>query len=355
MIDINTNIKIAVAGCGSAGRNNIRVFSGIDDVEIVACCDSDGKIAEFTAGQFGLKAFYTDVREMLDAEALDVLIVAVPDGAHLEVSLEAFSRGVNVFCENPLASNYAEAVEMTRAARESGLMAAVNFSGRNIPLLSAALKCAAEGRLGRIRYMEAGFMQNRLDSRILDDPYEEKRLVWRLSSAAGSAGVIGELGSALYDYADELCGEVYEVSSTIKNIAGFDEVEEYQELDLSAGDTFISQLGFKNGAVGLLRGSWTAGGSHEQISLAVYGDEGSLRLDTENSPNEYTLYSADGPETVVVEAETETELQENFISAVRGDAVIRSDFNHALKIQYYIEQSRLSSDAGLRLQLNDND
>jgi predicted dehydrogenase len=352
MIDINTNIKIAVAGCGSAGRNNIRAFSGLDDVEVVACCDNDEKIASFTAEQFGLNAHYTDVKDMLETEAVDALVVAVPDGAHLEVSMEAFNRGVHVFCENPMASNYAEAVEMTRAARESGLTAAVNFAGKNTPLLSAALKCVNEGILGRVQYMEAAFMQNRLDSRILDDPYEEKRLVWRLSAAAGSAGVVGELGSALYDLAEGVCGEVSEVSTTIKNIAGFDEVEEYQELELTAGDTFISQLGFENGALGLLRGSWTAGGPHEQISLAVYGEAGSLRLDTESSPTEYILYSADGPETVAVETEAENALHENFISVVKGEAVAQSDFDHGLKIQYYIEQSRLSSDAGLRLELN---
>lgn len=353
MIDINTNIRIAVAGCGSAGRNNIRAFSALDDVEIVACCDSDEKIAEFTAQQFGIAVHYTDVKNMLDTEAVDVLVVAVPDGAHLEVSLEAFGRGVHVFCENPMASNYAEAVEMTRAARESGLTAAVNFSLRNSPLLSAALRCISEGTLGRIRYVEAAFMQNRLDSRILDDPYEEKRLIWRLSSSAGSAGVIGELGSALYDLVEGIGGELTEVSTSIKNIAGFDEVQEYQELELTAGDTFISQLGFNTGAAGVLRGSWTAGGPHEQISLTVYGEAGSLRLDSEISPNEYTLYSAEGPETVAVEAEAENALHENFISAVKGEAVLNSDFDHALKIQYYIEQSRLSSDGGLRLELNE--
>ena len=355
MIDINTNIKIAVAGCGSAGRNNIRIFAGIDDVEVVACCDTDEAITSFTAKQFGIKAQYTRVQDMLETEAVDALVVAVPDGSHLEVALEAFNRGVHVFCENPLASNYAEAVEMTKAARDSGLTAVVNFSGRNNPLLTAALSCVREGDIGRVRYMEAAYMQNRLDSRILDDPHEEKRLVWRLSTAAGSAGVIGELGSVLYDFAGEICGKLTDVSTTIKNIAGFDEVEEYQELDLTAGDIFISHLGFEGGAVGLIRGSWTAGGPDEHISLTIYGESGSLMLDTENSENEYRLYSADGPEAVSVEAAPETALHENFISAIKGEAVAQSDFDHALKIQYYIEQSRLSADAGLRLPLEDNE
>ena len=49
MIEINTNIKIAVAGCGSAGRNNIREFLKMDDLEISACCDTEEALAQFTA------------------------------------------------------------------------------------------------------------------------------------------------------------------------------------------------------------------------------------------------------------------------------------------------------------------
>ncbi|HAK45082.1 MAG TPA: hypothetical protein DCO79_04070 [Spirochaeta sp.] len=351
MIEINTDIKIAVAGCGSAGRSNIREFLKVDEVEISACCDTEETLARHTAQEFGIPSYYPDLAEMLEAEAVDALVVAVPDGEHMNAVMEAFNRGINVFCENPLASSYAEAVEMTRAARESGLVAMVNHSAMEMSVVKSALKYIENGSLGRIKYFEASLMQNRLDAAILDDPYEEKRLIWRLSAATGSAGAIGELGSTLYELAVASCGEPSEVSAMIKNIAGFNEIDEYQELDLTAGDTFVCQLDFANGAAGVIRGSWTAGGPYEQLTISVYGEDGMLTLDTSISENEFTLYSPEGSAKIPAE-KPESSLQDVFVSVIKGEAAQVSGFDSALKIQYFIEQSRLSAEGGLRLQFD---
>ena len=353
MITVNTDVNLAVAGCGSAGRQSIRELMKLDEVEISACCDSEEEVAGFTAKEFGITSVYTDLTEMLENENIDGLIIALPDGEHLNAAVEAFSRGINVFCESPLASSYAEAVEMTRAARESGLVAVVNDSFLQMPVIKSILSYISEGKLGRIRFFEASFMQNRLDSRILDDPYEEKRLLWRLSSAAGSAGAIGELGFPLYRLAVSACGELSSVSSLIKNIAGFDNIEEYKELDLSAGDTFISQLEFKNGAAGLIRGSWTAGGPHEQVTVRIYGDNGTIILDTAADENAYTLSLSGTDEKKTAGADFETGIHEAFINAIKGEGQAQSDFDLALKIQHFIEQSKMASEAGLKLQLDD--
>ena len=353
MITVNTDIKIAVAGCGSAGRQSIREFLKLDEVGVTACCDSEEEIAKFTAREFGIDEHYTDLTEMLDSGNFDALVIALPDGEHLNAAIEAFSRGINVFCENPLGFNYAEAVEMTRAARESGLVAVMNDSMQQMPVIRAVRSYVFDGRLGKVRYFEASYMQNRLDSRILDDPYEEKRLLWRLSAAAGSAGVIGELGFPLYEFAAAVCGEPVSVSSLIMNIAGFNEVEEYKELELDAGDTFMSQLEFKDGAAGVLRGSWTAGGPHEQITARIYGENGMISFDTAADEKAFTLITAGGEEKKEAEDNFDTGFYESFINAIKGDGRAVSDFDHALKIQHFIEQSKLSSEGGLKLQFDE--
>ena len=351
MIEINTDIRIAVAGCGSAGRNNIREFLKVDEVHIAACCDTEETIARFTSQEFGIPAFYTDLNEMLEAEAVDVLVVALPDGEHLPAVMDALNRGINVFCENPLAASYAEAVEMTRAARDSGLVAMVNDSLLSIPVIKSAVEYSNKGSLGRIKYIEASFMQNRLNTAVLDDPYEEKRLLWRLSSATGSAGAIGELGAALFSLLVSICGDPSDVSAMIKDIAAFNKVEEYSDLELTAGDTFICQLDFKGSTAGLIRGSWTAGGPHEQVTLNVYGELGMLSLDTALSESTFSVVSPEGKTEIPAET-PDSSLQDLFISAVKGEAVPVSGFDSALKIQYFIEQGRLSAEGGLKIQLN---
>ncbi|MDC7126386.1 MAG: Gfo/Idh/MocA family oxidoreductase [Spirochaetales bacterium] len=352
MIDITTNIKIAVAGCGSAGRQNIRAFLNIDEVEISACCDTEEEIARVTAAEFGIADFYTDVKKMLDEKSFDALVVAVPDNEHLPVAIEALSRGVHVFCENPLASDYPQAVELARAARESELTAMVNSSVLYSPLVSSVLKYIKEGHLGRIKFFEASIMQNKLETGILDDPYEEKRLLWRLSSAAGSGGAISELGYNLYNVASEICGMPKEVSSAIYNISGFDSIEEYQELDLTSGDTFVCSVTFGDDIAGLIKGSWMSSGPYEQFTLSIHGEEAAIILDTVASENSFTVYNNGHRETINAESIAERNLHEVFVSAIKGECSPVSDFDHALKIQHFIEQSRLSAEGGLKLEFD---
>ncbi len=354
MMEINTYLRVVVAGCGSAGRMSIREFLKFDELEICACCDSEESLARFTSQEFGIPAFYTDLADMLEEEPADVLVIALPDGEHLNAAIEAFSRGINVFCESPLAPTYAEAVEMTKAARESDLVAVVNSYTYSIPSVAAALNYIKSGKIGNLKYLEASFIQNRLDSRIINDQYEEKRLLWRLSAAAGSAGAIGELGFTLYSIASEVCGEPETVSTMIKNLAGFDQIEEYKELNLTAGDTFVSQLDFKSGAAAVLRGSWTVGGPHEQLTISAYGEDAMLSLDLSDSETGFKVISPHGVETEAAAGYLPDNLYESFIAAINGNGHAVSDFDNALKIQYYIEQSVLSNDGGLRLQFEDS-
>ena len=99
--------------------------------------------------------------------------------------------------------------------------------------------------------------------------------------------------------AAKVCGTPSEVSGLVKNISGFENIEEYYEFDLTAGDTFICQLDFLSGAVGVIRGSWTAGGAHQQVTMNVYGEQASLSLDTNASENSFTVVSANGSATLV--------------------------------------------------------
>ena len=351
MFDIGTDIRLGLAGCGSAGRAAVRIFSGMDGVAVTACCDTEEDLAERTARESGIAKYYTDTREMLENEALDGLLIAVPDSAHAGLVVEALERGIGVFCENPLAAGYAEAVELTRAARESGLTAVINFPNRSSRLLSAACDYIESGRIGRVKYIEASLMQNRIDSILHDDVYEEKSLLWRMSSAAGSAGVLGELGSELLDLCARITGDPVELSAMVKNIAGLDGIDEFKELDLTAGDTFICQLGFSDGKAGLLRGSWTAGGPEEQYTLTVYGEDAVLKLDTQQSEDSFSVYSSSGREDVPAATYTSAGPHEQFISALQGEILPEADFDHALKIQYFVEQAMLSDQGGLRLPL----
>lgn len=64
---------------------------------------------------------YRSIPDMLDAEHLDLIVLAMPNRFHCEATLQAAARGVHVLCEKPLAMNLVEAEMMVNACRTAGV------------------------------------------------------------------------------------------------------------------------------------------------------------------------------------------------------------------------------------------
>ena len=101
-------IVVAHIGVNGMGRNHIRWFAGLEDVEVAALCDVDG-------GHLG-KAMetlhdvrpgsrteaYLDFRRVLDRKDIDAITCATPDHWHALVAVMAFQSGKDVYGEKPL-------------------------------------------------------------------------------------------------------------------------------------------------------------------------------------------------------------------------------------------------------------
>ena len=109
------NIRIAAVGCGGRGRGHMAAFSGLEDVALVAVCDLDEGLRNAAGEQFGVAA-YGNVDEMLDAEAPDGVIVAVPAHLNGKVALPILERGFDTLVEKPPGMSVAETVSLRDAA-----------------------------------------------------------------------------------------------------------------------------------------------------------------------------------------------------------------------------------------------
>ena len=88
------SLAIAVVGLGF-GAIHARVLSEMDDVDLVAVCDTDERrLATVSRGRT-LRA-YSDHATMLREERLDAVVVAVPTRRHEEVALAAIAAGMSV-------------------------------------------------------------------------------------------------------------------------------------------------------------------------------------------------------------------------------------------------------------------
>ncbi len=151
--------RVGVVGCGGIGVQHITGIVGMDNAELVAGCDlNEETLAAFAdgwAGTYANVARYTDYREMLEREHLDVLTIATPDNRHVDPVVDASNAGVKaIFCEKPLATSLADADRMRAAVEENGVLFSVDHTRRWRPLWRHMVDdVIGGGQVGEVQYV----------------------------------------------------------------------------------------------------------------------------------------------------------------------------------------------------------
>ena len=99
---------------------------------------------------------YTDYREMLDREQLDIISVATPDDRHAQIVVDAVAAGVRgIICEKPIASTLADADRMIAAVEAAGIPMLVDHTRRwMFPWVQVA-EVIASGEIGEVQRIAA--------------------------------------------------------------------------------------------------------------------------------------------------------------------------------------------------------
>ena len=101
---MDKKIRVAVVG-SNFGENHIRGYQQCAEIEVVAICRRQKKLAEELTKRYGVQNYYTDFNEMIQSNDIDVVSLAVPNHLHYTMTLLALDHGKHVVCEKPLALN----------------------------------------------------------------------------------------------------------------------------------------------------------------------------------------------------------------------------------------------------------
>jgi predicted dehydrogenase len=121
--------RLAVIGCGRHASRKIYPYLGQVGGQLVGVCDLDAEKARSMALRFGGQA-YGDLRSMLQAQRPDGVIICVGPQGHAELAVELLNAHVPVYTEKPPAPDAAGALEVARAARDTGLLCMTGFKKR---------------------------------------------------------------------------------------------------------------------------------------------------------------------------------------------------------------------------------
>jgi predicted dehydrogenase len=158
-------LKVGLIGLGSMGRthldNYIRLEAEGYPVKLVAICDIDetkftGKLVDGNMGtaasRYDLSKYkiYTDIDEMLEKEELDYIDTPLPTYIHAETAVKALNKGINVFCEKPMALNAEQCQAMIDAAKNNGKKLMIGQCLRFWPAYEYLKSCVDDERYGKV-------------------------------------------------------------------------------------------------------------------------------------------------------------------------------------------------------------
>jgi len=342
-------IAVGIIGTGGMAASHADSYRKISGVEIATCFDISPARSKAFAEKHSIVHVATDVEDVLSR--VDAISIVTPDRFHAPLTIQGLAAGKHTLCEKPLTLTLADAEEVAAAAREAserGIIHMVNFSYRSSAAFQEAISIAQSGALGNIRHVHSSYLQSWLNHNINSSTATDAGL-WRLSTALGSQGVLGDLGCHLLDLttacSDDLKAVRCELRTFPKPVDGIPSPS-VNGRDLDANDTAIIEFELAGGGIGVCHTTRWATGNGNHIRLEVNGTEGALRFDLEEDPNVLHIWAADddGAKKWIAKTLDKTPSNwERFIVSIRTGIQDQPDILRGARVQAYLEACERSA------------
>jgi predicted dehydrogenase len=152
-------LKLGLIGCGWYGLVDVRAAFKAGGVEVAGICDVDSEhlskgADEIEKLQGARPKTFKLYEELLAMPGLEAVIIATPPQWHALQFIAAVQRGLDVYCEKPLAYDVREGRAMVDAAQKSGRIVQIGFQRRQSPAFQAVRQHLADGKAGRVVQVE---------------------------------------------------------------------------------------------------------------------------------------------------------------------------------------------------------
>lgn len=283
-----TKLRIGLIGTGFMGKTHVFAFASAQkvfdlpmNIELHTVADVTEAAAGRAATHYGFCHATTQWQRLVEDPDIDVIDITAPNALHKEMALAAITAGKHVYCEKPLASRAADALEMTEAAEARGVKTQVGFNYLCNPMIGLARDMIQAGELGEIR----GYRGLHCEDYMADaaSPFS-----FRHDPRGG--GALADIGSHALATAERLLGPIVEVMGDC--ITAISERPDRQGAmhRIEVDDVARVLLRFANGATGSIEANWIATGRKMQHDFEVHGTKGALAFSQERF-NELHYYS----------------------------------------------------------------
>jgi len=126
-------LRVAVVGVGHLGRNHARIFTELDETELVAIADISSERGRTVSQAYGVPL----VENFRDLPKIDAVSIAVPTILHDEVGSFFLKNGTPALIEKPLAKTMQEAHALCELAESTDTLLQVGHIERFNPVILA--------------------------------------------------------------------------------------------------------------------------------------------------------------------------------------------------------------------------
>jgi UDP-N-acetyl-2-amino-2-deoxyglucuronate dehydrogenase len=256
-----TPLKFALVGCGRIAKRHSELLGNkqISNASLAAVCDIKKDRAQKIGKAFGVP-HYSDMKKMMLAEEIDVVVVLTESGYHAEQVIALAPFGKHIIVEKPMALTLSDADRMITACDKANIKLFVVKQNRfNLPVVK--LREALEtGRFGKLVMGTVRVRWCRSQSYYDQDSW---RGTWAMDG-----GVLTNQASHHIDLLEWMMGEVesvYAISAT-------------HLVNIETEDTAVVSLRFSNGALGIIEATTATRPKDLEGSISILGERGTVEI-----------------------------------------------------------------------------
>lgn len=231
MMDSTLGIKTGLIGFGIAGQVfHAPVIKAVPGLTLSKVRSHKVEQLEILAKKYAEATPVATVAEILNDEAIELVVIATSNDMHFPLTKEALLAGKHVVVEKPFTNTSAEADELIALAKAQGKLLTVHHNARWNSDYLTVKRVIQEERVGKLVSFEARYdrFRNTL-----------KENAWREENLPGS-GILYDLGAHLIDQSLQLFGFPTAINADLrmqregaKAVDDFELILHYPELKVS--------------------------------------------------------------------------------------------------------------------------
>lgn len=251
------DIGIGVIGLGFMGESYARILESLRGVELMAVADVDKDKGEQVAAATSA-SFYEDYKDILRDEAVEGVVVALPDQLHLSATVDTLAADKHLLLEKPLATTASDVDRILDATRNSEKVKMVGQLLRYDPRYAQGYEAIQNGTVGELIHTSS----------------------WRRALYSSGRRINGRTSLLYYLGVHEFDLLNWYTGSQVETV--YAKSRSLLHRDLGVDDTILVTLEFENGCIGQVELTWSLPDSEPaklDAGIKVVGTKGSFSID----------------------------------------------------------------------------